>query len=670
MPRLLLVAVAVLVLAGCIPPTFSYPSPQVLHVGAAVTIAPKITGPRLEAHFSVMPSLPSGLSLDPKTGSITGTPAVAIDEMTFVVTARAALGNTTARLIITVRPAAPAELRYPNPHTTRVGEPVNLVPSVVGDVSLYTVSPALPEGLAISATNGVISGSALAVAPRSSYAITASNAGGSTTFEWSLEVTPAFSDLQYFTEVDNPQIFSFRPGTEDTVIFLGPKDTEGAAVGISDILVQGDPSDPGRIVNDALGRISAAFLGDGSRVAFEYLEDSRVIATATTFDGVANARIEIDLTTASVRPVSEAISESQRSVMSHSAGSLSLTESLVQTAASTSAARVHVTVTSLGQLVSGADVVVTTVPLSNPLRAAQYPATELSAGLYGTSIVNFPSAIPPSTVSSMCAKSLEVAKDACGFGTPVATVMTEVGCLALGQILVAIPGVNLSVPAFIVACEAAFVGVAVSCEVVNAAANGKSPFCGVIRELVQQFDQDGVKLSVFARKDGYDASTTLDVPGRTAQVSLELELPLPRFLHTTINDEANTILTVRQNDAVVNVCSYRSTIPMGLTFIFSGSTPHAVITTKTVRHERTQGANCAAVIEGPFERTFDIALEQRGTTLSGSASSGNGGISIEASRGIGFISGTIKGSSRTVVNSGPGFTATFETSNTASFRAE
>jgi hypothetical protein len=56
------------------------------------------------------------------------------------------------------------------------------MPSVSGTVTSYSVSPALPAGLALNATTGVISGTPTAAAPNTNYVVQASNTSGSTTY--------------------------------------------------------------------------------------------------------------------------------------------------------------------------------------------------------------------------------------------------------------------------------------------------------------------------------------------------------------------------------------------------------------------------------------------------------------------------------------------------------
>jgi hypothetical protein len=55
-------------------------------------------------------------------------------------------------------------------------------PTVTGTVSSYAVSPALPAGLALNTTTGVISGTPTAAQDSANYTITATNIAGSTTF--------------------------------------------------------------------------------------------------------------------------------------------------------------------------------------------------------------------------------------------------------------------------------------------------------------------------------------------------------------------------------------------------------------------------------------------------------------------------------------------------------
>jgi hypothetical protein len=79
-------------------------------------------------------------------------------------------------------------LSYHVPPTLLIGNAVSLTPTVTGNVTSYTVSPALPHGLTLNATSGLISGKPTAVTAAATYTVKAANAAGSTTFALPLKV--------------------------------------------------------------------------------------------------------------------------------------------------------------------------------------------------------------------------------------------------------------------------------------------------------------------------------------------------------------------------------------------------------------------------------------------------------------------------------------------------
>src|SRR5262245_57237362 len=86
-------------------------------------------------------------------------------------------------------PPAPSGLSYTSPNLYPVGlEIAPLQPAVSGTVTQYSVAPALPAGLTLNANTGEISGSPAAVSPATTYAITAENSSGSTSFRLSIAV--------------------------------------------------------------------------------------------------------------------------------------------------------------------------------------------------------------------------------------------------------------------------------------------------------------------------------------------------------------------------------------------------------------------------------------------------------------------------------------------------
>jgi hypothetical protein len=93
---------------------------------------------------------------------------------------------------------APSGLSYPTqqPYTVNVAV-ANVTPTVTGSVTSYAVSPALPTGLSVNTTSGVLSGTPTQIAGPASYTVTATNSSGSTTATLTLSVRDVPPDISY-----------------------------------------------------------------------------------------------------------------------------------------------------------------------------------------------------------------------------------------------------------------------------------------------------------------------------------------------------------------------------------------------------------------------------------------------------------------------------------------
>jgi N-acetylneuraminic acid mutarotase len=174
--------------------------------------APQVSGGAV-ASYAISPALPAGLTLDASSGIVAGTPTVVSAQTAYTVTAANAGGSTTCSLLITVNDVPPTGLSYPNNHLTFT-RGVAITPDVPtasgGAVTRFTTSPALPAGLAIDVTSGVISGTPTAIVAQASYLITAINSGGNTTFTLTLTVNDERpSNLGYST---NPAVYTSGVG--------------------------------------------------------------------------------------------------------------------------------------------------------------------------------------------------------------------------------------------------------------------------------------------------------------------------------------------------------------------------------------------------------------------------------------------------------------------------
>jgi hypothetical protein len=133
------------------------------------------------ATFTASPALPAGLMLDAATGTISGTPGSVASSANYAITAANSAGSTTQILTIAVAIASPANLTYAVPVVNDVlGTPMQPDgPTVTGTVAGYSIDPALPAGLALDPSTGVLSGTPVSASPATVYTVTAENSSGS-----------------------------------------------------------------------------------------------------------------------------------------------------------------------------------------------------------------------------------------------------------------------------------------------------------------------------------------------------------------------------------------------------------------------------------------------------------------------------------------------------------
>jgi hypothetical protein len=171
------------------------------------TVSGAVTG------YSVSPAMPAGLTLDPNSGVISGTP-LARSSGTYTVTARNVAGAVTAALTLVVL-VAPTALTYTSPVTGTVGAPLTpLVPTFSGDADAFEIWPALPDGLMFDKKTGIVSGTPTSARLAFTYTVTASNASNA---------IDSFTRSQFLLTVDPPPAGSSVTGVfrSDTVIGLG-----------------------------------------------------------------------------------------------------------------------------------------------------------------------------------------------------------------------------------------------------------------------------------------------------------------------------------------------------------------------------------------------------------------------------------------------------------------
>ena len=146
--------------------------------------------------YSVSPALPAGLTLNTSTGVISGTPTTLTAIANYTITATNTGGSTTASVSITVNDIAPSALTYfSNPATYAKDTAItdNTPSSSGGAVVSYAVSPALPTGLTLNTSSGIISGTPTTLIAAADYTVIATNTGGSTSVSVSIAVVSPYA---------------------------------------------------------------------------------------------------------------------------------------------------------------------------------------------------------------------------------------------------------------------------------------------------------------------------------------------------------------------------------------------------------------------------------------------------------------------------------------------
>lgn len=146
--------------------------------------------------FKVDKDLPPGLTLDPKTGEISGTPTAEFPTTEYTVTCEGTGKPVDCKIQITVlaKPIEAPVIQYDPPSQTyRVGKDVpKWSPKHVGGdpPDEFTILPALPPGFVFDKSTGVITGKTEKILELAPYTVTAKNKGGANHCKISVEVVP------------------------------------------------------------------------------------------------------------------------------------------------------------------------------------------------------------------------------------------------------------------------------------------------------------------------------------------------------------------------------------------------------------------------------------------------------------------------------------------------
>lgn len=215
-------------------------SVQSVTVGNSIVSVSSINtgGSIYNSGYSISPALPSGLTFNSNTGSISGTPTQAQSAQTYSVTATGPAGISTATFTLSVVAAvsAPSITLSNSVQSVTVGKPIlTASPTNSGgavNVNGYSVSPSLPSGLTFSSSSGTISGTPTSVQNQTNYTVTANGAGGTSSAIFTLTVV----DNQAPVLVSNSVVLVARLFASDSAQAVTFRATD--SVGISDAFIQ------------------------------------------------------------------------------------------------------------------------------------------------------------------------------------------------------------------------------------------------------------------------------------------------------------------------------------------------------------------------------------------------------------------------------------------------
>ncbi len=152
--------------------------------------------------YGVNPQLPQGLTIDPVTGIVSGTPTAVIAQTSYTVTASNSFGASSTAIVIEV--GLKPDITYNTPQIYTLGTAIAPIqPTNTGGVAMsYSISPNLPAGLNFNTSTGGISGTPTA-ATQTAYTVTASNDFGASSTVVVIEV-----GLKPSISYNTPQIYA------------------------------------------------------------------------------------------------------------------------------------------------------------------------------------------------------------------------------------------------------------------------------------------------------------------------------------------------------------------------------------------------------------------------------------------------------------------------------
>ena len=195
----------------------SYPQTNlIIGQGLSFSITPNLT--KVSTISIVSGSLPIGLSINPSTGVISGSPSQLLSSQSVTIEAMSGTAIETVVLSFTVITPI-SSFSYPqSSYVLSRDDPVSIIPTVNGDELSFSISSgSLPIGLSLNSTTGMISGTPSQSVSSQSVTIKAFNQVSDQSFSLSFTIQLIPSSLNYNQTIfiiQNNTYFIIKPTCE------------------------------------------------------------------------------------------------------------------------------------------------------------------------------------------------------------------------------------------------------------------------------------------------------------------------------------------------------------------------------------------------------------------------------------------------------------------------
>jgi hypothetical protein len=263
--------------------------------GAAFSFSAAFTNP-VSSYAVVSGTLPTGLSLDPVTGLITGS-ATQAGTFNVTIAATGAGGITSAPFVITINPSPAApQITSASAWVAVAGAPVSFAVTASNNPTRFAATN-LPSGLSINASTGMISGTINAAGTFETTQLSAANAVGSGPASiLYIQVNPALTSSvitsapSYAVQVGVPVSITLS-ATQSPTAYLITSGALPAGLTLGAGVISGTPT--GAAASGSVGIAGVNAAGQGLSLLINFAVLPLASAPAITSNGTAQAQVGV-----------------------------------------------------------------------------------------------------------------------------------------------------------------------------------------------------------------------------------------------------------------------------------------------------------------------------------------------------------------------------------------